>query len=311
MAILRSICLLVAVALAAPVPVSSQDAALRVGITQSDCCVQALYAQDMGFFKKAGLNVDVRPFTSVSALAEGVAAGASDIGVTTLVQLAEAVSRGIPFRIIAAGGVVSRKSPGSALCVAAKSNIRTAQDLQGQTVAVIALKTTAEFALREWLTQNHADASKVKIVEMPFPQMGPSLGRGTVAAAVLSEPALSAALARGEVKAIAVPTDAVAPQYMVSVWFSTDRFIQTHADAVKKFVATIYGTARWANAHQDESGAILAKYAKIDPAVLKNMTRVIYRDSLQVSDIKPVLDLTYKYGAIDRPIAAADLLVQR
>src|SRR6185312_1475082 len=168
MAILRSICLLVAVALTAPLPVNGQDAALRVGITQSDCCVQALYAQDMGFFKKAGLNVDVQPFTSVSALAEGVAAGASDIGVTTLVQLAEAVSRGIPFRIIAAGGIVSRKSPGSALCVAAKSAIRTAQDLQGQTVAVIALKTTSEFALREWLTKNHADASKVKIVEMPF-----------------------------------------------------------------------------------------------------------------------------------------------
>lgn len=305
-----AVALLAALVLFAPLPAHGQSTPLRIGITQSDCCVEAQYAQDLGLFKKNGVAVEVVPFTSASSLAEAVAAGNVDAGVTTVVQLAEGASRGIPFKIIAAGGIVSRKVPGSALCVAADSKIASAKDLQGQTVAVINLKTTAEFALKEWLQKNGVAPSSVQTIEMPFPQMGPAVQRGTVAAALISEPSLSIAQAREKIRSIAVPTDAIAPQYMVSVWFSTDREIQTRAADLHGFVSTIYETARWANAHQDQSGAILARYAKIDPSVIAKMTRVVYRDRLDVRDINPVLDLAYKYRAIERPMTADALIRQ-
>ena len=75
-------------------------------------------------------------------------------------------------------------------------------------------------------------------------------------------------------------------------------------------MAAIYETARWANSHPDESSTILAKYAKLDPAMLKKMARVPYGTSLTPDMIQRTLDLAYKYKAIERPINANTLIAR-
>ena len=281
---------------------------VRIGVTQSDCCVEAEYAQDLGYFNQAGISAQIIPFTSVSALSTAVAGGAIDIAIATPVQVAEAISRGIPFRVIAAGGVVTVKTPSSALCVATSSPYRSPADLKGQTIAVIGLKTTAEFGLRTWLGTQHIDQSDIKVIEMPFSEMPQALSRGAVAAAQISEPTLSVAQSKGLVRAISVPSDSIAPAYMVSVWFARDDFAAAHPDAVSGFVRTIYRAARWANTHQLQSAEILAKYTGQDPAIVKSMIRVPYSESLNIALLQPVLDVAYRYGGLSQPMRAETLI---
>jgi NitT/TauT family transport system substrate-binding protein len=271
-----------------PMPARSQSAVLRVAISPSDCCVEPFYAQDMGYFKDAGLNVEVTVFGGGPQLAEAVATGSMDIGISTPVEVAVAASRGIPLRIIAAGGLTSLRAPTTTLAIGPNS--------------------MSELGLREWLGKNHADASQLHIIEMPFAQMGPALQRGTIAAAVITEPSLSIAEEKNGVKAFAYPSTSIAPQFMLSAWFSTDKFIAQNPDLIKKFTTAMYQSARWANAHHRESGDILAKYIKIDPAVAARMSRVVYADSLRTSDLKSQLDLAYKYGIIGKPVTATDIL---
>jgi NitT/TauT family transport system substrate-binding protein len=95
---------------------------------------------------------------------------------------------------------------------------------------------------------------------------------------------------------------------MLSAWFSTDKFISQNPDVIKKFATAIYQSARWANGHHRESGDILAKYIKIDPAVAARMSRVVYADSLRTSDLKSQLDLAYKYGIIGKPVTSTEIL---
>jgi ABC-type nitrate/sulfonate/bicarbonate transport system substrate-binding protein len=45
--------------------------------------------------------------------------------------------------------------------------------------------------VQEWLRQNGADTSTIKIFEMPFSPMTPALTRGTLGAAFIAEPFLS------------------------------------------------------------------------------------------------------------------------
>jgi NitT/TauT family transport system substrate-binding protein len=291
-----------------PMPARSQSAVLRVAISPSDCCVEPFYAQDMGYFKDAGLNVEVTVFGGGPQLAEAVATGSMDIGISTPVEVAVAASRGIPLRIIAAGGLTSLRAPTTTLAIGPNSTIASAKDLEGKTVAVIALKSMSELGLREWLGKNHADASQLHIIEMPFAQMGPALQRGTIAAAVITEPSLSIAVEKNGVKAFAYPSTSIAPQFMLSAWFSTDKFIAQNPDLIKKFATAMYQSARWANAHHRESGDMLAKYIKIDPAIAARMSRVVYADSLRTSDLKAQLDLAYKYGIIGKPVTATDIL---
>jgi hypothetical protein len=68
-------------------------------------------------------------------------------------------------------------------------------------------------------------------------------------------------------------------------------------------------TAIWANAHQQQSGLILAKYANLDPSFLKGMHRIAYGTRPEAAQIQPVIDLAARYGAIAAPFPAQELML--
>ncbi|MGA2394960.1 MAG: ABC transporter substrate-binding protein [Candidatus Lustribacter sp.] len=280
---------------------------LRVAATANDTYAEAYYAQERGDFLKAGLNVQVMTFTNGASVAQAVVSGAADIGISNVVQIATAVEKGIPIRYFAGGGLYSTDEPTSALDVAQNSPIRTAKDFEGQTIGVSTLKDTSAIATEAWLVANGADLNKIHFVEMPFAAMGPALVRGTVAGAVISEPSLSAARTGGA-RVFAKSYDGIAGHFMISGWFATQDFERANATAVKRFAQVIYATARWANTHRADSAKILVKYAQLDPTVVRDMTRCEYMDNLDLKMIQPALDVAAHYGALDRPIAAADII---
>jgi NitT/TauT family transport system substrate-binding protein len=97
---------------------------------------------------------------------------------------------------------------------------------------------------------------------------------------------------------------------MIGGWFCTTDWLQKNRDLARRFVAVMYDTARWANSHPDESGAILAKYSKVDPAVIKSMSRAPYGTSLVPSMLQSVIDLAYKYKVVDKRYAASDVIAR-
>ena len=144
---------------------------------------------------------------------------------------------------------------------------------------------------------------------MPFALMGPALERGTVAGAVISEPSLSAAKAAGA-HVFAKTYDAIATRFLISGWFTTTDFAQKNPAALKTFAQVIYATAKWANSHHDDTAAILAKYAKLEPELIRSMTRASYAQSLEVADLQPTLDAAYKFKIIDAPVNASDVITR-
>ena len=305
-----SLALLAAASAARAARAQAPLAVLRVGATANDTYAQAYYALDMGFFQKAGLAVDLQTLNNGAAVSAAIAAGALDVGVSTPVQLANAVARGVPFVLVAAGALETPRVPAGLVLVAKNGPLRTAKDLEGKTVAVNALKTLSEVALDLWLASNGADAAKVHTVETTFSEMGATIERGTVAAAVISEPALSIALKSGNLRSLGDPFAAIAPQFLISGWFGTSTFVQKSPDLVKKFQTAIVEAGRWANEHHNESAAVLAKYAKMDVEVIRAMGRCPYTDQLRVSDIQPQLEVALKFGIIPKAMSAADLIAR-
>jgi NitT/TauT family transport system substrate-binding protein len=160
-----------------------------------------------------------------------------------------------------------------------------------------------------WLAQNGADVTKIRVVELTFAEMAPALERGTVAAAVITEPALSNALKIGNVRSLGDPYLAISQQFLLSGWFSTTTFVQKNPDLVRRFQNAIGEAGRWANQHHDESAVILAKYAKLEVSAIREMGRGVFTDQLRASDIQPELDVAAKFGIIPKPMSAADMLV--
>ena len=137
--------------------------------------------------------------------------------------------------------------------------------------------------------------------------MAAALGRGTVDGALMTEPALSQSL-NTTVRPLANANLAIAPQYLLSAWFSTDTFVRKYPDVVRRFTGAIYDAGRWANRNHNESAQILAEHAKLDVDVTRMMMRVTYADAIRPPEIQSQLDLGAKYGILTRPMVASELL---
>ena len=283
---------------------------LRVGTVASDSFAGAYFAREMGFFEKAGLAVDVQTFPNGSAVSSAIAGNALDVGAATPITLANAVAHDVPFVMIAAGGLSTAKDPNTLLVVAQSSPVRSARDLIGKTVAVTGVRALADALLNVWLTKNGVDAANVSRIEMPGGPMAAAIERGTVAAALINEPARSLALKSGNFRILGDPTSAIAPQILSAAWFTTAAYVQQNGEPVKRFQRAIAAAQRWANTHHDESAAILATYVKGNVDVIRGMVRCEFADQLRVADIQPELDVAFKFGIIPRSVNASDLIAK-
>ena len=297
-----------AAAAAAPRTAVAQTApVIRFATTTNDSAAQILYARDMGFLKRAGLNVEISMLTSGAAIAAAVAGGAIDAGGNNIVGLATAVSRGLPFVLLAGGGLYVTSAPTTVLAVAKTSPLKSAKDLEGKTVSVVALRDLTYASTASWLEQNGADLSTIKFTEIPFPEAGAALERGTIAAAVIAEPFFSAA-AKSQVRLFGKVYDAIAKEFLITGTFTTADWIRKNPEPARKLAGALYDASRWANANKTQSGDILAASAKLDPNAVHTMTRVTYAVNADPKLIQPALDIAYKYKLVDRAMNATELL---
>jgi NitT/TauT family transport system substrate-binding protein len=286
--------LIVALAVAAPVTADA-PIALRIATNPIDSGAEVFYADDLGFFSKAGLSVQIQPGSNGAAIAAAVASDAIDIGYADIGALAKAHTRGIDFSIIAPAALWDASTPVNALMVAKTSPIRSAKDLNGKTIAVPGLGTSAAFAVNAWLDANGADVSTVKFIELPYGAMPAALEAGRVDAAHVAEPFVS--VAREHARVLASADDALGTYYLRTVWFARTSWANEHPDAVARFAAVIGQTARWANdkRNQAKSAAILVTHTKIDPSVVAAMARVHYGERLDAGLLQPELEANAKY----------------
>jgi NitT/TauT family transport system substrate-binding protein len=271
---------------------------LSIATVASDPLALPLYAQQLGYFTKAGFDATINDTMNGAAVTSAVASGAVDIGGSNLSTLVLAFKKGVPITVIAPAGIYNANSPVMGIVVPKTSAITTAKDLEGKTVAVSPLRSISEFGPSVWIDKNGGDSTKVKYVELPFGEMEAAMLQGRVAAAVFTEPYISESKATSRL--LAFPYSAIAPTFLTSAFFASTAFVKAHRDTVDRFAAVIRQTAAWANKNQPQSGAILAAMAKLDASIVAKMSRVVYADTLTAAMVQPNIDLLAQFKVIDR-----------
>jgi NitT/TauT family transport system substrate-binding protein len=296
--------LIVVLLLAAPA--SAQTLVkLQVATTPNDSGAEVYYALDMGFFKKAGLDVEITTLNNGGIISAGVASGTFDVAQAAVSSVASAHERGVNFVIIAPAALWTSDRPTSALVVAKNSPIANAKDLDGKVIAVNGLLNVTQVGPEAWIEQGGGNLASVKFLELPFSDMPGAIAAGRIDAAQISEPALDAAVKAGGMKAIAAPYDAIAKRFLLAGWFTTTAWAQQHPDLARKFAAAILETARWANANPELSGKILEKYTKLP--VSPTMARVLYPERMIPSEAQPLIDASARYKALRKTFPASEI----
>lgn len=293
-------------AIAAPGVVAAQSTPIRLGCYTTDAYAEPFYAQDLGLFTRAGLNVDVSILSNAALNTQLVASDAIDVCLADPIQVAHGLNAGVPMTFFCGGSLYTSQSPTTLLVVSTDSSIATARDFEGQTIAIIGLGSISALAVREWLRQGGANVDRVKLVELPFAAMPAAVQHGTVAGAFLAEPFLSGA--NGSVRVLAKAYDSIAKAFAIASFFAKRDWVTKNPDLAHKLAAVIYDAARWANTHQSESAEILAKYSKIDPARVHAMTRVTYATALTPAQLQPILDVALRYNQLEKRVDARDII---
>jgi ABC-type nitrate/sulfonate/bicarbonate transport system substrate-binding protein len=280
---------------------------IRVAMIPNEPAAMVYYAQDMGFFAKEGLDVDIAQNPSTPAIASAVVTGTYDIAYATISTLAVAHVRGLPFVMIAAGVGNLPGRPSGGIMVPVNSTASTGKDFNGKTFGAAGLNTLAEYLPRAWIDKHGGDSTTVRFVEIPFPETPDALAAGRIDASYLTEPFITIAEKKHIARFLTSGDDAIAKSYTSTAWYTTEAWAKAHPDLVARFARVMSQTARWANDNPTLVIPMLAKYLKADPVLAAEEKRPYYVDRLSLPMLQPWIDVTARYAKF-APFPAADMV---
>jgi NitT/TauT family transport system substrate-binding protein len=283
---------------------------LHLATIPSDFAGQLYYAKDMGFFQKAGFDVDITPLNAGPAIAAAIAGGTVDLGFSNVVSLALAHDKGLPFVIVAPANMYVVDSPTIGLIgVARAGTINSAKDLNGKTLAVGVIHNITDLGARAWIDATGGDSKTIRYLEVPIPEMAVAVKSGRVDAAVMDQGVYPTLGKPGDpLRILANSFSVVAPTFVAGGWFTTSDWIKNHPVEAKKFADVMRQTAVWANSHHDESAVILGRYLNEAPEQIRAINRVTYGTTLNPQLVQPSIELCAKYGVIKGSFPARELL---
>jgi NitT/TauT family transport system substrate-binding protein len=277
---------------------------VTIGTIPSEMDAIIDYGLDLGYFKSAGIDVRNTVLRSGPAVAAALAGGSLEAGLINTGTLAAARSRGVPLKFIASCAV---QTPGNDLAlVRPDSPIKSVTDLGGKTVGIVAINTVQHAVVRLWLDKAGVDSKSVKFLEVPYPQMQAALEQGRVDMTLPAEPFLTAA--RATSRSIGDPDEAMPPHYLIFGFAASETWLKANPALAKSLAAAISRSAAWGNGHRSESVPTLVRTLNLDPAKAAQMVRTDYGTAIDPAQIKPVIDLMVKYGLLEKPVDAADLI---
>jgi ABC-type nitrate/sulfonate/bicarbonate transport system substrate-binding protein len=281
---------------------------INVAFPIVDPTAEVLYAYEMGFFDRAGLDVTLTPLSNGAAIAAGVISGAIDFGIGNVLTIEAAFKKGIPLTIVAPAAINVDSAPSNVLMVAKTSPLKTARDLNGKVVSINPLRGIGELMASAWIDKNGGDSTTVRFIELPFQQSEAALAQGRADAATGVEPFITQS--RTTTRVFANTYAVLGENYLITAFFAASAWAQAHPDVVSRFASAIRETANWANKNTDKSAEILAKYSKLDLDLVKQTVRAVYAPALTPAQLQPTIDAAVRYKLIDGAFRAQDVIFQ-
>ncbi len=211
---------------------------LRLGLQPDLPLPSLMLAQEWGWLEAEGLAVELRNL-GWGEIVDSLVAGGLDVGWISPTAHLLAYRQGHDLQAIAAGAVEAGASPTRGLVVAAGAPIDKAGDLVGRSVAVADVGSPDALVLQAWLDRQGIEPPTVRLVHVAPPQQWSAVAQGHVAAALLAEPYLSAALGRGA-RWLASPYADQPTDLPLSYFVADLAWLRRNGDRARRFASVIH-----------------------------------------------------------------------
>ncbi|MGB7951793.1 MAG: ABC transporter substrate-binding protein [Candidatus Binatia bacterium] len=266
-------------------------------------------AMEKGFFKAEGLELETIPMAGGAIIVQGVTSGDLQFGWTNVISLYQAHVAKFDFKLIAGGATnVKGSNDTHAIEVLKTSPIVRAKDLEDKTVAVNTLNNIVHLMAMAWIDQNGADSSKVKFVEIPFPNMAAALAAGQIDAISVQEPFATAAVEKGAARVLVKPWGEVQQKFLIASWFASEKWIQKNRQMTQAFVRAINRGIDAIHADPAVSRSTMIKWTGLSPDLVAKIQLPVFEKTLSERDLQATIDLAAKYKMIPRPFKASEVI---
>jgi NitT/TauT family transport system substrate-binding protein len=282
---------------------------LKVGVIPIADVAPLYLGMEKGFFEEENLKIEPQLAEGGAAIVPSVVSGDYQFGFSNVTSLIIAASKNLPVQIVAQGvlGGTGKDDAWDGVVVPKGSDIKTPDDLEGASVAVNTLNNIGPLTMNNAMEKAGADYTKVKYVEVPFPDMNAALEAKRVDAAWEVEPAFSGGKAAGGT-AILHPYEETAPSLTVATYFATKDYIAKNADVVDGFKRAIEKSLDYAAQNPDEVRKVIGTYTDLPADVLDKITLPQWKPDLNEETIQLNADLAKKYGFIEEVPSLDDLI---
>jgi NitT/TauT family transport system substrate-binding protein len=277
---------------------------LAIGGAGCLCYLPTVLANQLGEYKKAGLDVDMVMLKGGSEALKAVMGGSADVVSGYFDHCVELVPKHQSLQAF----VVYDRFPGFALVVSPKHNaqVKTVKDLAGKKVGVSAPGSSTDFFLKYILRKNGVDPNSVGVIGVGLGGSAiASMEQGTIDAAIMLDPAITVLAGRHNDLNILSDTrsqkDTLAVfggEYPGGALYTKTSWIKAHPKETQALTNAIVATLKWIQSHTAEE--IVAKMPK----------EMVGKDpSLYLAALKNTMPMYSQNGMMDPKGAAAVLAV--
>lgn len=247
---------------------SSELTKIKFGTSAWPTSMFAYLADDLGYFKDEGIDVDLKTFGSFSDSLQAFVGGNLDIITSASPDTIAPFSRNADFKVIS----VTDKSHGADGMVT-KSSIKSIEDLKGKTVAT-ELYSVDHMYLLQLLDKAGMSEDDITLTNMSIADAGTAIISGNVDAAVVWEPYLSKALDEGDTNLLYSSADN--PDLITDSLLASDSIIDDNSEAVQGFVNAWWKAVAYWRDNQTDAEKIMAKYMDVEPADFRAIMETLY-----------------------------------
>jgi len=271
----------VAALLAAIAPLHAQEK-VKIGLAVPNYgpLAAAYLAQELGYYKEAGVQVEVTAYRGGPAANQALAAGEADMIDYFPPGVALAVKKGVKQKIVGAAQVAA---DGWHLVVLKDSPIKSLKDIVGKKVGVTAKASTTDF-FAAWAAKKAG--GDIQTIPVGPGGLIPGLKGRQLDAAVMFSPLAQQMFASGEGRSIADLAKDVGPS-LPDVWVASQAIIDQRPKAVEGVLKAIYKATLYLQRNRGYALKYLKQFTKqtddrvveleYDSAIMGRATQALIR----------------------------------
>ena len=306
--------LLLGAAVTAPATRAADLIPVRVANFQNVVVLPLFHGIDKGYFKEAGLDVQIVKVATGAASVSAVAANQADIGWAAATVPMFARSNSVLVKIFM---TADQEGPpdhyGSFIDVTGRSGVTSFAQLKGKTVMINAFGTAGELSIRDRLQQAGVTWDDVKKVVVPFPQMPAAFELGNADAVVPIQPMQAAIMANKAIaaKVLASGNLSVSSTQVVtaSCYFATDSWLADNEKAALAFGRAYLRAQKEIHADLALRLALVMKISGMERATAETIPEAWFNDlAIKKEAVAPIYDALIRTGMMTKTFPVDDVV---